>query len=69
MGCGSSRVNVIDDEAIDDADSVQKNSGNGIKTSTIDEREEKTVQFSTDPQSNGVAPNEGEIKLSKTPKM
>lgn len=65
MGCGSSKVNAIDNEAIDDEESVQQNTGNGIKTSIIEEKDQKAVQFSSGVQSNGQASNEGKSKHTK----
>ena len=52
MGCGSSKVNVIDGEPTDDVESGYQHPSNGIKVSAIEEKERKLVQFSSGLQSN-----------------
>ena len=59
MGCGGSKVDSIDTEAVDGGDTEHLSPGNGIKASVNEQSDQKAVQFSSEIQSNGIAPNEG----------
>ena len=59
MGCGGSKIDSIDTEAVDGGDNVHLSPGNGIKASIHEQSDQKAVQFSPEIQSNGIAPNEG----------
>ena len=56
MGCGGSRVSATDQEAVGDGDSDPES----LMVLAKEEKNQKTVQFSTEIQSNGHSGNEGE---------
>ena len=51
MGCGGSKVNAVDADAIDGRDTELQSPGNGVKTSINEESDPKAVQFSAEIQS------------------
>ena len=61
MGCGGSKVSAVDGEAIDGDEIARQNSENGIKVSSNEETEQKSVQFSPEIKTNGVSTVEGKI--------
>ena len=61
MGCGGSKINAVDAESIDERDTEPQGPENGIKASIREETDAKTVQFSSNIDSNGIASNEGKI--------
>ena len=63
MGCGGSKVNAVDAEAVDGRDTELQSPGNGVKTSINEESDPKAVQFSAEIKSNGVPLNEGKITI------
>jgi hypothetical protein len=65
MGCGGSKVNSVDAESVDGGDTEHLSPGNGIKASRNEESEQKAVQFSSEIQSNGIAPNEGRRSIHR----
>ena len=63
MGCGGSKVSAVDGDAIDGDEIARQNSENGIKVSSNEETEQKSVQFSPEIKTNGVSTVEGKIIL------
>ena len=63
MGCGGSKVSAVDGEVIDGDGLARQNSENGIKVSSNEETEQKSVQFSPEIKTNGVSTVEGKIFL------
>ena len=61
MGCGGSKVSAVDGDAIDGDEIARQNSENGIKVSSNEETEQKSVQFSPEIKTNGVSTAEGKI--------
>ena len=61
MGCGGSKVSAVDGEVIDGDGITRQNSENGIKVSSNEETEQKSVQFSPEIKTNGVSTVEGKI--------
>ena len=61
MGCGGSKVSAVDGEVIDGDGIARQNSENGIKVSSNEETEQKSVQFSPEIKTNGVSTVEGKI--------
>ena len=57
MGCGGSKISAVDAEAVDG--DVHQSPENGIKASTKEEQEQKSVQFSPEIKTNGVSVVEG----------
>jgi len=52
MGCGGSKVSAVDGDAIDGDEIARQNSENGIKVSSNEETEQKSVQFSPEIKTN-----------------
>lgn len=67
MGCGGSKVSAVDGKAIDGDEIARQNSENGIKVSSNEETEQKSVQFSPEIKTNGVSTVEGKIILVRHP--
>ena len=65
MGCGGSKINSVDTEAVDGGDTEHLSPGNGIKASINEEPDPKAVQFSSQLQSNGIAFNEGKRSVHR----
>ena len=61
MGCGGSKVSAAEVEAVDGNENLE----NGIKVSSNEETEQKSVQFSPEIKTNGVSPVEGKIMNRK----